>query len=410
MNRTLLQEAHNTLLAARHSIRNLLQGTDKDLWPKHLAVSDATDVVREQIAAALAAPQPEPVAWQGAEEWESLAFELCANENGEGACNELIWEGGPIKEPWGERWLKYEDEAKRMIALVRKHVAAPPAAPADMVMVPKEPTHEMLYAMAELDGWRKGDRDHPMFTRWRDYWYVALAAAPAPAVPDDIAAIIACLGDDAALLRETTDDSEEIAQNMDDAAAALERLSAAPAVPVSWDRLRTLMDGIPTREEFIGGQRQKYVAKEAVMSWLHEGQLRAEREAAQPAAPAVQVVLRQPNLFASAPAVPLTDTRKLCTCDGAGRGPGRACVVQAGGRLGELWKCAKSAAPAVREPQDERIRWRDAVIKEAESALRTAEQEFADMPTWANVGHAAKKVTHALAVIAALGIGGGGNG
>ena len=69
---------------------------------------------------------------------------------------------------------------------------------------------------------------------------------------------------------------------------------------------------------------------------------------------------------------------------------------------------ALSAAPAVREPQDERIRWRDAVIKEAESALRTAEQEFADMPTWANVGHAAKKVTHALAVIAALGIGGGG--
>lgn len=53
---------------------------------------------------------------------------------------------------------------------------------------------------------------------------------------------------------------------------------------------------------------------------------------------------------APAPAVPLTDTRKLCTCDGAGRGPGRACVVQAGGRLGDLWKCAKSAAPAVREP------------------------------------------------------------
>lgn len=43
------------------------------------------------------------------------------------------------------------------------------------------------------------------------------------------------------------------------------------------------------------------------------------------------------------------DTRKLCTCDGAGRGPGRACVVQAGGRLGDLWKCSKSAAPAVRE-------------------------------------------------------------
>ena len=86
-----------------------------------------------------------------------------------------------------------------------------------------------------------------------------------------------------------------------------EAFERAPAVPVSWDRLRILMDGIPTREEFIGGQRQKYVAKEAVMSWLHEGQLRAEREAAQPAAPAVQVVLRQPNLFAPAPAVPLTE-------------------------------------------------------------------------------------------------------
>lgn len=47
-----------------------------------------------------------------------------------------------------------------------------------MVMVPREPTHEMLYAMAELDGWRKGDRDHPMFTRWEDYWNAALAAAP----------------------------------------------------------------------------------------------------------------------------------------------------------------------------------------------------------------------------------------
>lgn len=64
---------------------------------------------------------------------------------------------------------------------------------------------------------------------------------------------------------------------------------------------------------------------------------------------------------------------------------------------------AGCATPAVRE-HDERIRWRDAVIKEAEGALRIAEQEFSDMPTWSNVGHAAKRVTHALAVIAALGI------
>lgn len=40
------------------------------------------------------------------------------------------------------------------------------------------------------------------------------------------------------------------------------------------------------------------------------------------------------------------DTRKPCTCDGASRGPGRACVVKAGGRLGELWRCAEGAEPA----------------------------------------------------------------
>ena len=41
-----------------------------------------------------------------------------------------------------------------------------------------------------------------------------------------------------------------------------------------------------------------------------------------------------------APATP-PDTRKPCTCDGAGRGPGREGVVQACGRLGELWRCVK---------------------------------------------------------------------
>lgn len=35
------------------------------------------------------------------------------------------------------------------------------------------------------------------------------------------------------------------------------------------------------------------------------------------------------------------DARKPCTCDGAGRGPGRACVVKTGGRLGALWRCAE---------------------------------------------------------------------
>ena len=63
------------------------------------------------------------------EGWESLAWELCADENGEEACTELIWEGGPIPEPWGDRWLKYEDEAKRLIALVHKHTSPPASKP-----------------------------------------------------------------------------------------------------------------------------------------------------------------------------------------------------------------------------------------------------------------------------------------
>lgn len=67
----------------------------------------------------------EAVAWENSEGWESLAWELCADENGEESCNELIWEGGPVPEPWGERWLKYEDEAKRLIKLVHKHASTP---------------------------------------------------------------------------------------------------------------------------------------------------------------------------------------------------------------------------------------------------------------------------------------------
>lgn len=71
MTTTLLQQAHDALLSARHAIRNLVQRTDKADWPKWLAVSDATDVVREQIAAVLAAqpapvPVPVPPGWREA--------------------------------------------------------------------------------------------------------------------------------------------------------------------------------------------------------------------------------------------------------------------------------------------------------------------------------------------------------
>lgn len=77
---------------------------------------------RELLALSQPAASQEAPNWEGAEEWMPLAWALCAEENGEDSCNSLVWEGGPIPEPWGERWLKYEDEAKRLITLVRKHV------------------------------------------------------------------------------------------------------------------------------------------------------------------------------------------------------------------------------------------------------------------------------------------------
>lgn len=86
--------------------------------------NEFVDSALAMLAEVQAAPQ-QPVGWDGAEEWEKLAWHLCAEENGEDACNDLLWEGGPIPEPWGDRWLKYEGEARRMIALVRTHVPTP---------------------------------------------------------------------------------------------------------------------------------------------------------------------------------------------------------------------------------------------------------------------------------------------
>jgi hypothetical protein len=91
--------------------------------------------------------------WEGAEEWMPLAWELCANECGEEACTELIWEGGPIPEPWGDRWLKYEDQAKEMIAMVRKLVPSD-AAPAGQWTVSVAGPDDVHRFDAELDALR----------------------------------------------------------------------------------------------------------------------------------------------------------------------------------------------------------------------------------------------------------------
>lgn len=60
-------------------------------------------------------------------------------------------------------------------------VAAQPSA--EGKWMPKEPTPEMLYAMAECDGYKQGDRDHPMLTQWEDYWHMAYEAAPQSVSP-----------------------------------------------------------------------------------------------------------------------------------------------------------------------------------------------------------------------------------
>ena len=93
------------------------------------ATERASAALAEAEGQAAAPTVVEPARWEGGEGWESLAWELCADENGEDACNELIGEGGAIPEPWGDRWMKSEGEAKRLIALVHKHVATQPRAP-----------------------------------------------------------------------------------------------------------------------------------------------------------------------------------------------------------------------------------------------------------------------------------------
>ena len=52
------------------------------------------------------------------------------------------------------------------------------AIPDGWVLVPKQPTTDMLYAMAECDGYQRGDRDHPTLARWEDYWHMAMSALP----------------------------------------------------------------------------------------------------------------------------------------------------------------------------------------------------------------------------------------
>lgn len=150
--------------------------------PMTIWVEDEIEALRAAIEAA---ERQELVAWEGAKEWEQLAYELCAEEHGEEYCNDLLWSGGVIPEPWGDRWLKYEDEAKRMISLVRKFTAPQPAIPPGMVLA------KVANLIACRDALVDKDRDeayHQLYTScdWTDpyspwaEWEAVLNAAPKP--------------------------------------------------------------------------------------------------------------------------------------------------------------------------------------------------------------------------------------
>lgn len=134
-------DARQALLDALEALEAL--GLEVEQWKV-----DFNEVLieRDQACAELAAIRATEDKWEGAEGWEPLAWQLCAEENGEDACSELIWEGGPIPEPWGDRWLKYEDEAKRLIKLVREY-----ASPAAKDAVSAEPVNaELVKALKKL--------------------------------------------------------------------------------------------------------------------------------------------------------------------------------------------------------------------------------------------------------------------
>ena len=116
------QHLYAVLRAAGSALRHysLPKSLDDMRAAMKAAIDDATSDLQARVAE-LEAERAEraaqkPVAWEGAEQWEPLAMFLCADENGSDSCHEMVWEGWP-PEPWGERWQKYESEARRMIDL-----------------------------------------------------------------------------------------------------------------------------------------------------------------------------------------------------------------------------------------------------------------------------------------------------
>jgi len=150
--------AEDTITAIKQALAAPVQQKPlfADIIAKHPGLAE--ELKEMDAAPAQPAPVQEPVAakdWEGAEYWMPLAWELCADECVEEACTELIWEGGPIPEPWGDRWMKYEDEAKRLIALVQKHTTLP-AAQRQWVGLTPEETLEEAHKEEQVSGFIHG--------------------------------------------------------------------------------------------------------------------------------------------------------------------------------------------------------------------------------------------------------------
>lgn len=73
----------------------------------------------------------------------------------------------------------------------------------------------------------------------------------------------------------------------------------------------------------------------------------------------------------------MSEHRKPCTCDGAGRGPGRECVVKRGQRLGELWRCSEG-----REPPDHTPAAAPSAPASAEVPMPEPDQTDVDCELW----------------------------
>jgi len=64
-------------------------------------------------------------------------------------------------------------------------------------------------------------------------------------------------------------------------AAWEKRQTFIPSLIGSWPWLRGVINGIPKREEFLGGQRTRYVQLDEVLAWIDEGEKRAAQTAQQ---------------------------------------------------------------------------------------------------------------------------------